>query len=87
MLLDVGLLRLRRPIHNKPSGYLRFAVLATKPGEISGLRSDLIVTLATESGEKCGVHYSQGRRPVRGVAENLDSSGRTRTEAARSPAI
>jgi len=37
VLLDVALLRLRRPIHNKPSGYLRFAALATKPGEISGL--------------------------------------------------
>ena len=36
MLLDVAQLRLRRPIHNKPSGYLRFATLATKPGEISG---------------------------------------------------
>jgi len=37
VLLDVALLRLRRPIHNKPSGYLRFAALAPKPGEISGL--------------------------------------------------
>jgi hypothetical protein len=32
----VALLRLRRPIRDKPSGYLRFAVLATKPGEKSG---------------------------------------------------
>jgi len=34
----VALLRLRRPIRDKPSGYLRFAALATKPGEKSGLR-------------------------------------------------
>jgi hypothetical protein len=39
VLLDVAQLRLRRPIHNKPSGYLRFAALATKPGEICGLGS------------------------------------------------
>jgi len=37
VLLDVAQLRLRRPIHDKPSGYLRFAALATKPGEKSGL--------------------------------------------------
>ena len=37
MLLDVAQLRLRRPIHNKHSEYLRFATLATKPGEICGL--------------------------------------------------
>ena len=32
----VAQLRLRRPIREKPRGYLRFAVLATKPGEKSG---------------------------------------------------
>jgi len=37
VLLDVALLRLRRPIRDKPSGYLRFAALATKPGEKCGL--------------------------------------------------
>jgi hypothetical protein len=37
VLLDVAQLRLRRPIRDNPSGYLRFAALATKPGEISGL--------------------------------------------------
>jgi len=36
VLLDVAQLRLRRPIRDKPSGYLRFAALATKPGEKSG---------------------------------------------------
>jgi len=35
VLLDVAQLRLRRPIRDNPSGYLRFAALATKPGEIS----------------------------------------------------
>jgi len=40
VLLDVAQLRLRRPIHDKPSGYLRFAALATKPGEKSGLDID-----------------------------------------------
>ena len=30
-------LRRRRPIHDKPSGYLCFAALVTKPGEIGGL--------------------------------------------------
>jgi len=44
VLLDVALLRLRRPIHNKPSGYLRFAALATKPGEISGLKVPYVNT-------------------------------------------
>ena len=39
VLLDVAQLRRRRPIHDKPSGYLRFAALVTKPGEISGLWS------------------------------------------------
>jgi hypothetical protein len=38
VLLDGARLQLRRPIRDKPSGYLRFAVLATKPGEKSGLR-------------------------------------------------
>jgi len=33
VLLDVAQLRLRRPIRDNPSGYLRFATLATKPGE------------------------------------------------------
>jgi hypothetical protein len=33
----VAQLRLRRPIRDKPSGYLRFAALATKPGEKCGL--------------------------------------------------
>jgi hypothetical protein len=37
VLLDVAILRLRRSIRDKPSGYLRFAALATKPGEESGL--------------------------------------------------
>ena len=37
VLLDVALLRVRRPICDKPSGYLRFAALVTKPGEKSGL--------------------------------------------------
>ena len=37
VLLDVVQLRLRRPIRDKHSGYLRFAALATKPSEISGL--------------------------------------------------
>ena len=37
VLLDVALLRQRRPIRDKPSGYLRFAALATKPGEKCGL--------------------------------------------------
>ncbi len=37
MLLDVAVLRLRRPIRDNPSGYLRFAALATKPDEKSGL--------------------------------------------------
>ena len=37
VLLDVARLRLRRPIRDKPSGYLRFAALATKPGEKCGL--------------------------------------------------
>ncbi len=37
MLLNVVILRLRRPIRDKPTGYLRFAALATKRGEISGL--------------------------------------------------
>jgi len=43
----VALLRLRRPIRDKPSGYLHFAALATKPGEKSGLtgeRSGLATT-------------------------------------------
>ena len=31
------LLRLRRPIRDNPSGYLRFVALATKSGEICGL--------------------------------------------------
>jgi len=34
---NVALLRLRRPIRDKPSGYLRFAALVTKPGEKNGL--------------------------------------------------
>jgi len=33
----VALLLLRRPIRDKPSGYSRFAALATKPGEKCGL--------------------------------------------------
>ena len=33
----VAQLRLRRPIRDYPSGYLRFVVLATKPGEMCGL--------------------------------------------------
>jgi hypothetical protein len=37
VLLEVAQLRLRRPIRDKPSGYLRFAALATKSGEKSGL--------------------------------------------------
>jgi hypothetical protein len=37
VLLDVAQLRLRHPIRNKLSGYLRFAALATKPGEKCGL--------------------------------------------------
>ena len=37
VLLDVAQLRLRRPIRDIPSGYLRFAALATKPGEKCGL--------------------------------------------------
>jgi len=37
VLLDVAQLCLRRPIHDKASGDLRFAALATKPGEISGV--------------------------------------------------
>jgi len=37
VLLDVAQLRLRRPIRDKPIGYLRFAALATKPGEICRL--------------------------------------------------
>jgi len=37
VLLDVAQLRLRRPIHAKPDGYLRFTALATKPGEKYGL--------------------------------------------------
>ena len=36
VLLDVARLRRRRPIHDKPSGYLRFAALVTKPGEKCG---------------------------------------------------
>ncbi len=37
VLLDVVQLRLRRPIHDEPNGYLRFAVPVTTPGEKSGL--------------------------------------------------
>ena len=37
VLLDVAQLRRRRPIHDKPNGYLRFAALVTKPGEKYGL--------------------------------------------------
>ena len=36
VLLDVEQPRLRRPIRDKPRGYLRFAALATRPGELSG---------------------------------------------------
>jgi tetratricopeptide (TPR) repeat protein len=36
VLLDVAQLRLRRPIRDKPSGHLRFSVLATKLGEKGG---------------------------------------------------
>lgn len=36
VLPDVARLRLRRPIHSKPSGHLRFAAFATKPAEIGG---------------------------------------------------
>jgi len=32
-VLDVLGVRLRRPIHDKPGGYLRFAALVTKPCE------------------------------------------------------
>jgi hypothetical protein len=39
MFLDVAQLRLRRPIHAKPGGYLRFAALITKLGEICRLTS------------------------------------------------
>ena len=45
VLLDVVRLRLRRPIHAKPSGYWRFAALVTKPGEISGLTASLFPLL------------------------------------------
>jgi hypothetical protein len=41
VLLDVAQLRRRRPIHDKPSGYLRFAALVTKPGEKCGLTPSL----------------------------------------------
>jgi hypothetical protein len=34
---NVVLLRLRRPIHADPNGFLRFAALATNPSEISGI--------------------------------------------------
>ena len=34
---NVAQLRLRRPIRDKPNGYLRFATLVTKPGEICRL--------------------------------------------------
>jgi signal transduction histidine kinase len=41
VLLEAVLLRLLRPIRDKPSGYLRFAALATKPGEKSRLAETL----------------------------------------------
>ena len=45
VLLDVALLRLRRPIRDNPSGYFRFAALATKPGEKRAL--------IDSSGDRC----------------------------------
>ena len=46
MLLDVVQLRLRRPNRDDPNGYLRFAALVTKPGEICRLDIDLLDTTA-----------------------------------------
>ena len=63
MLLDVALLRLRRPIHNNPSGYLRFAALATKPGEKSGLE--------LKSGRMSAMHEDSGRETS--VADDASS--------------
>jgi len=49
---NVVLLRLRRPIRDKSNGYLRFAALATKPGEKSGLgRMELPIS---DRGDKNG---------------------------------
>jgi phytoene dehydrogenase-like protein len=39
VLLDVALLRLRRPIHEKPNISLPFAALVTKPGEKTELEN------------------------------------------------
>ena len=40
VLLDVVRLRLRRPIRDKPNGYLRFTALVSKPGEKTGLGTE-----------------------------------------------
>jgi drug/metabolite transporter (DMT)-like permease len=64
VLLAVVLLRLRRPIHAKPNGYLRFAALATKPDEISG-PDDIFI------GDDSGHHAAGGGIHSR-ITQELD---------------
>ena len=63
MLLDVAQLRLRRPIRDKPNGYLRFTALVTKPGEICRLaayatRNDLGIPALLKLSERPGLEGS-----------------------------
>jgi len=74
VLLDVAQLRRRRSIHDKPSGYLRFAALATKPGEICGLaRGEAFGFAIREELTRPGRVHA-GRVHHKGPGENVGSS-------------